>query len=66
MDWWFAARPEIAKSWIDISEKWDRTKQRKQLAAELTKLAAVIDASITAGMRPTRKVQETLFDPHKE
>lgn len=30
MDWWFAARPEIAKSWIDISEKWDAYKARLQ------------------------------------
>lgn len=23
MDWWFAARPEVARSWIAISERWD-------------------------------------------
>ena len=30
MDWWFAARPEVARSWIDISEQWPLYKKRLQ------------------------------------
>ena len=30
MDWWFAARPEIVKSWIAISHDWNRYKRRLQ------------------------------------
>lgn len=46
----------------DISEQWDRRKSSRELVAELTALAKDRDAEITANMRPTRKVDATLFD----
>ncbi|MFT7677102.1 MAG: arylsulfatase A [Planctomycetota bacterium] len=47
----------------DVSEDRDAAKKHPDLVAELTELAISMDASITAEARPTRTVQELLFDP---
>lgn len=47
----------------DVSEQRDVAKKHPELVAELRELAAGMDAQITADARPTRTVQELLFDP---
>ena len=28
MDWWFAARPSVVRTWLKISEQWERYRRR--------------------------------------
>lgn len=49
----------------DVSEQWNLAKKREQLTQDLRDLATNLDLEITANARPTRKVEQLLFDPSK-
>lgn len=51
----------------DISEEWDQAKKQPEMVEELKALAIKLDEEITANARPTRKVEETLWEwPNKK
>jgi arylsulfatase A-like enzyme len=47
----------------DVSEARDVAAQHPELVRELRALAFELDAEISAGARPTRRVEQLLFDP---
>jgi len=47
---------------VDISEQWNLAPDQPDRVAELKKLAEEMDAEIAAHARPTRTVQETLWE----
>ncbi|MFK7789042.1 MAG: sulfatase-like hydrolase/transferase, partial [Phycisphaeraceae bacterium] len=51
---------------VDISEEWDQAKKKPEMVTELKALAIELDAEITANARPTRTVEEMLWEwPNK-
>ncbi|MEM1355944.1 MAG: sulfatase [Planctomycetota bacterium] len=54
--------PELFNVAIDISEQWNLAKDQPERVAELRQMAEALDAEITENARPTRKVEQTLWE----